>query len=192
MLEVLASLSISAAVGMRIALPLLIVGLIRTQELWSDIPILNYLQPQVLLSILVVWSLCELILSKKILGQRLLQIIQLLFTPIIGALLPVVVIKNYSIATTSKEVLIVLSITGAALALAIKLVEVGWFFRLRGLPIAVIIFEDILSILMVLFALRAPEQGGLIAMLLLWIAIRSAGEWRQWYIESRPVEDEDN
>ncbi|TVQ44453.1 MAG: DUF4126 domain-containing protein [Gloeocapsa sp. DLM2.Bin57] len=191
MIEVLASLSISAAVGMRIALPLLIVGLIRTQELWSDIPILNYFHPQVLLSILVVWSLCELILSKKFRGQRLLQIVQLLFTPIIGALLPVVVIKNYSIAT-SKEVLIVLSITGAALALAIKLVEVGWFFRLRGLPIAVIIFEDILSILMVLFALRAPEQGGLIAMLLLWIAIRSAGEWRQWYIESRPVEDEAN
>ncbi len=184
MLEVLASLSVSAAVGMRIALPLLLIGLIRTQQLWSDIPILNRIHPQVLLSILVIWSLLELIFSKQLLGQRLLQIVQLLFAPIIGALLPVVVVKSYDLAT-SNHILLILSLTGGALALALKLVEIGWFFRLRGLPIGLILLEDILSILMVLFALRAPEQGGLIALLLLWIALRSAGEWRQWYIDHR-------
>jgi hypothetical protein len=190
MLEVLVSLSVSAAAGMRIALPLLIVGLIRTREQWSDIPILSYIHPQLLLAILVIWSLFELILSKKLLGQRVLQIVQLLFSPIIGSILPLVVIKTYEI-DTSKNVLLMLSIAGGALALVIKLVEIGWFFRLRGLPLPVILIEDILSMLMVLFAFRAPEQGGLIAMLLLWIALRSAGEWRNWYIDHRRIEDRD-
>jgi hypothetical protein len=190
MLEVLVSLSVSAAAGMRIALPLLIVGLIRTREQWSDIPILSYIHPQILLAILVIWSLFELILSKKLLGQRVLQIVQLLFSPIIGSILPLVVIKTYEI-DTSKNVLLMLSIAGGALALVIKLVEIGWFFRLRGLPLPVILIEDILSMLMVLFAFRAPEQGGLIAMLLLWIALRSAGEWRNWYIDHRRIEDRD-
>jgi hypothetical protein len=190
MLEVLVSLSVSAAAGMRIALPLLIVGLIRTREQWSDIPILSYIHPQILLAILVTWSLFELILSKKLLGQRVLQIVQLLFSPIIGSILPLVVIKAYEI-DSSKKVLLMLSIAGGALALVIKLVEIGWFFRLRGLPLPVILIEDILSILMVLFAFRAPEQGGLIAMLLLWIALRSAGEWRNWYSDHRRIEDRD-
>jgi hypothetical protein len=35
----------------------------------------------------------------------------------------------------------------------------------------------------VLFAFRAPEQGGSIALLLLWIAIRSSTEWQRWYRE---------
>jgi hypothetical protein len=30
--------------------------------------------------------------------------------------------------------------------------------------------------------LEAPEQGGLIAMLLLWLAIRSSSAWRNWHL----------
>ncbi|ELR96889.1 DUF4126 domain-containing protein [Gloeocapsa sp. PCC 73106] len=183
MLEILGSLSASAAVGMRVAVPLLVVGLLRTKEIGSDIPGLKYIHPQVLLSILIAWSLLELIFSKQLLGQRLLQTIQLIFSPIIGALLPFAVITSYDLNTSNKA-LYLMSIAGGSLALVIKLVEVGWFFRLRGLPLTVIMFEDVLSVLMVLFAFKAPQQGGLIAMLLMWIALRSSGEWRRWYIRS--------
>jgi hypothetical protein len=33
----------------------------------------------------------------------------------------------------------------------------------------------------VLFAFKAPNSGGLIALLLLWLAVRSAQSWYQWY-----------
>jgi hypothetical protein len=185
MLEVLGSLSVSAAAGMRVAVPLLVVALLKSHEFWSDIPILNKIQPPVLLSILIVWSLLELILSKKLIGQRLLQLIQLILSPFLGALLPFILNKQYSIFTSSKA-LYVMCIAGGILALVIKLVEIGWFFRLRGLPLGVILFEDVLSILMVLFAFNAPKEGGIIAMLLLWVALRSSGEWRQWYVQHNP------
>jgi len=178
MLEILGALSVSAAAGMRVAMPLLIVVLIKKQQVWSEIPILKYMQPKVLLCILIFWAIGELVLSKKLLGQRVMQIVQLLFSPLIGSILPLIVVKSYNIQVSTLGIY-VLTIMGGALALVIKLVEIGWFFRLRGLPIGVIIVEDVLSVLMVLFAFKAPEQGGLIAMLLLWISIRSAGEWRQ-------------
>ena len=63
-------------------------------------------------------------------------------------------------------------------------VQVGWFFRLGRMPLALIIAEDILSGILVLFALKAPENGGLIAMLLLWLALRSSTEWRSWHNNS--------
>lgn len=184
MLEILASLSASAAAGMRVAVPLLVVGLLRSKQIGADIPGLKYLHPQVLLAILISWSLLELICSKRLLGQRLLQTVQLIFSPIIGALLPFVVLTSYNLHT-STQALYLMSIAGGILALVIKLVEIGWFFRLRGLPLSVIMCEDLLSVLMILFAFKAPEQGGLIAMLLLWIALRSSGEWRQWYNQSQ-------
>ena len=52
---------------------------------------------------------------------------------------------------------------------------------MRGLPIWVIFAQDILCITLVVFALDAPQQGGLIALLLLWFAIRSSKEWYRWY-----------
>ena len=70
---------------------------------------------------------------------------------------------------------------GGILALVLKLVQVGWFFRLRGLPIWVICLEDVICVLLVLFALNAPQHGGLIALILLWIAVRSSTAWRTWY-----------
>ena len=77
-----------------------------------------------------------------------------------------------------------IGLIGAGLALVIKLVQIGWFFRLRGIPILIVCLEDALCVFLVFFAFNAPEEGGLIAMLLLWIAIRSSTEWRHWYLHN--------
>jgi hypothetical protein len=61
------------------------------------------------------------------------------------------------------------------------LVQVGWFFRLRGLPLWVVFSQDVLCVALVIFAFDAPQQGGLIALILLWLAIRSSQQWRRLY-----------
>lgn len=78
-------------------------------------------------------------------------------------------------------VLWIIAIVGGLLALVLQLVQAGWFYRLRGLPLWVIFVQDALCIALVLFAFDAPRQGALIAMLLLWLAIRSSKEWYRWY-----------
>ncbi|MEL4894604.1 DUF4126 domain-containing protein [Crocosphaera sp. Alani8] len=183
---ILAILSVSAAAGMRIALPLLIVGLLRS-DLWSEVPLLSVIPPQVLIGILTSWSLFELFGSKKLLGQRILQIVQLIFSPFVGGLLAVTVVK---IANLGIIPLWLIGLIGGLLALVLKLVQVGWFFRLRGLPIWVICVEDIICILLVLFAFDAPTNGGLIALMLLWIAIRSSTAWRKWYKKGSKVSEQ--
>jgi hypothetical protein len=82
---------------------------------------------------------------------------------------------------TSTELVPVAALVSGLLALVFQLVQVGWFYRLRGLPLWAIFLQDFLCVLLVLFAFDAPRQGGLIALLLLWLAIRSTAEWRQWY-----------
>lgn len=178
---ILAALSASAAAGMRIALPLLIVGLIHS-DLWFNVPILARIPPPILLGILISWSLFELFGSKSLLGQRVLQIIQLIFSPLVGALMSLTVAN---ILELEVEPLWVLGLMGGVLALVLQLVQVGWFFKLRGIPIWAVFLEDILSVALVLLAFNAPEQGGLIALLLLWIAIRSSTAWRNWYLKSK-------
>ncbi|EAZ92832.1 DUF4126 domain-containing protein [Crocosphaera chwakensis] len=180
---ILAILSASAAAGMRIALPLLIIGLLRS-DLWSQVPLLSAIPPQVLIGVLTSWSLFELFGSKKLLGQRILQIIQLVFSPLVGGLLAVAVVK---MANLDMSPLWLIGVIGGLLAFVLKLVQVGWFFRLRGLPIWVICIEDIICILLVLFAFDAPKNGGLIALMLLWIAIRSSTAWRKWYRQSSSI-----
>ncbi len=177
---ILAILSASAAAGMRIALPLLIIGLLRS-DLWSQVPLLSAIPPPVLIGVLTSWSLFELFGSKNLLGQRILQIIQLIFSPLVGGLLAVTMVKT---ANLEMSPLWLIGLTGGLLAFVLKLVQVGWFFRLRGLPIWVISLEDIICILLVLFAFDAPQNGGLIALMLLWIAIRSSTAWRKWYHQS--------
>jgi hypothetical protein len=179
LIGLLAILSASAAAGMRIALPLLVIGLLRYHELWSNVPILSKIPPQVLLAILTSWSLFELFSSKKLLGQRVLQIIQLIFSLPVGALMAVTMAKIVNLELTP---LWIIAIIGGILALVITLVSAGWFFRLRGLPIWATFLEDGLCMFLVLWALEAPEQGGLIAMLLLWLAIRSSSAWRNWHL----------
>ncbi len=177
MIELLAALSASAAAGMRIALPLLLIGLLRT-DLWSRVPFLSQFSPPWVVGILVSWSLFELFASKQLLGQRVLNFIQLFCSPFVGAIMGIAIAQATEV---SSWLVGLIGVTGGLLALVLQLVQVGWFYRLRGLPIWVIFFQDLLCISLVVFAFDAPQQGGLIALLLLWLAIRSSKEWYQWY-----------
>jgi len=178
MIEVLAVLSLSAAAGMRIALPLLLIGLLYSDRLWANVPILSALPPPVVLGVLVSWSLIELFFSKERLGQRWLQSIELLFSPFVGAIVGVTIAR-----TTQLEgwTVTILGIVGGLVALVIHLVQVGWFYRLKSVPLWVIFVQDFLCVALVLLAFDAPRQGGLIVLLLLWLTIRSSTEWRRWY-----------
>jgi Domain of unknown function (DUF4126) len=175
MIEILAVLSVSAAAGMRIALPLLVFGLLQEGNLWSQIPILSQFPETLLIGLLSIWSLFELFASKKLLGQRILQIVQLMFSPVVGA------IMGLAILTTPMIPNWLIASIAASLALVLQIVQVGWFFRLRGLPLWAVVIQDILCVALVLFAVDAPWQGGLIALLLLWLAVRSATQWYGWY-----------
>ena len=183
MVGLLAALSASAAGGMRIALPLLLIGLLRVDKLWSEIPLLSGVHPQVAITILVSWSLLELFASKTFAGQRVLQIVQIIFSPIVGAIMGIAIAQVSSIDEIIAHpwMLWIIGVVGGLLALVLQLVQAGWLYRLRGLPIWVIFLQDVLCISLVLFAFDAPRQGGLVAMMLLWLAIRSSKEWYRWY-----------
>ncbi|MBD1827412.1 DUF4126 domain-containing protein [Microcoleus vaginatus GB1-A2] len=183
MLGLLAALSASAAGGMRIALPLLLIGLLRIDKLWSEIPLLSGVHPPVAITILVSWSLLELFASKTFVGQRVLQIVQIIFSPIVGAIMGIAIAQVSSIDEIIAHpwMLWIIGIVGGLLALVLQLVQAGWLYRLRRLPIWVIFLQDVLCISLVLFAFDAPQQGGLVAMILLWLAIRSSKEWYRWY-----------
>lgn len=178
MLAVLTVLSLSAAVGLRIALPLLLVALLQNDS-WANVPILSQISPPLVIGVLVSWSLVELLFSKERLGQRLLQLVQLAFSPLVGAMAGITVART---AGLDGILLWTLALLGGTLAFVLQLVQVGWAYRLRGLPAWVIFMQDFLCVALVLLAFDAPQQGGLIVLLLLWIAIRSSTEWRRWYI----------
>ncbi|MHC5609537.1 MAG: DUF4126 domain-containing protein [Nostoc sp.] len=175
MIEILATLSASAAAGIRIGIPLLIIGLLQGSNLWSQVPILCHISPPILLGCLTSWSLIELLVSKKVWGQRLLQLIQLFMSPLVGA------IMGLAVATATATPNWLIAIIGGLLALVLQLVQVGWFYRLRGLPLWAVFLQDTLCIALVLFAFNAPWQGGLIALILLWFALRSVKQWYDWY-----------
>ena len=178
MLELLAVLSASAAAGFRIALPLLLIGLLYGDSLWSQVPILSRMNPSFVLGVLVGWSLLEIFASKNRSGQRFLQAVQLVFSPIVGAIIGVAIAR----ITTKPEWLVwLLGTTGGVLALVLQLVQTGWIYRLKQVPVWVVFAQDALCVVLVFFAFDAPKQGGLIALLLLWIAVRSSKEWHQWY-----------
>ncbi|MEH2286939.1 DUF4126 domain-containing protein [Nostoc sp.] len=175
MIEILATLSASAAAGMRIGIPLLIIGLLQGSNLWSQVPILSHISPPILLCCLTSWSLIELLASKKLWGQRLLQVVQLFMSPFVGA------IMGLEVATATATPNWLIAIIGGLLALVLQLVQIGWFYRLRGLPLWAVFLQDTLCIALVLFAFDAPWQGGVIALILLWFAVRSAKQWYDWY-----------
>jgi hypothetical protein len=176
---------------MRIALPLLLIGLLESDKLWSRVPLLSRISPPVVLGVLVSWSLFELFASKKFLGQRVLQIVQLLFSPIVGAIMGMAIAEATFAQPNAPPPLFVwiIGLVGGLLALVLQLVQAGWFYRLRGLPLPVILAQDILCICLVLFAFDAPTQGGLIALILLWLAIRSSKEWYNWYVKQGPAKN---
>lgn len=189
MIELLAALSASGAAGMRIALPLLMIGLLSGDDLWSKVPILSRISPPVVLGVLVSWSLFEIFASKDRLGQRTLQVIQLVGSPIVGAIMGMAVAR---FAEMPNWLVWLVGMVGGLLALVLQLVQVGWFYRLQGLPLWVIFVQDALCISLVLFAFDAPQQGGIIALLLLWLAIRSSKEWHRWYVQQGTSGDRGN
>ncbi len=178
MVELLAVLAASAAGGMRIALPLLLIGLLQGDRLWSRVPLLSQLSPPIVLGVLVSWSLFELFASKKLLGQRVLQLVQLVFSPLAGAVMGMAIAESTG---RTSQIVVILGIIGGLFALVLQLVQVGWFFRLGGLPLWAIFTQDALCIFLVLFAFDAPTQGGTIALMLLWLAIRSSKAWYFYY-----------
>lgn len=165
---------------MRIALPLLLIGLLQGDRLWSQVPLLSRLSPQLVLGVLVSWSLFELFASKKLIGQRVLQVVQLIFSPLAGAVMGMAIAQATG---RTEHTVVILGIVGGLLALVLQLVQVGWFFRLGGLPLWAIFTQDALCIFLVLFAFDAPTQGGTIALMLLWLAIRSS---KAWYFHYHP------
>ncbi|MBD2451412.1 DUF4126 domain-containing protein [Nostoc sp. FACHB-152] len=179
MIEILAMLSASAAAGMRIGIPLLIIGLLQGSNLWSQTPILSHISSPILLGCLTSLSLLEFFASKKLLGQRIMQVVQLFLSPLVGAIMGLAVAS----ATATPNWLIAL--IGGLLALVLQLVQIGWFYRLRGLPLWAVFLQDTLCIALVLFAFDAPWQGGLIALILLWFAVRSAKQWYDWRFKSQ-------
>ncbi len=185
MLELLlAVLSGSAAAGMRIALPLLVIGLLSGSNAWLHVPLLNRVSPPIVMGILVSWSLIEVFASKNRLGQRVLQLVQLLLSPVVGALIGMAIAQT---AEASPWLVGILGGVGGLLAFVLQLVQVGWFYRLQKLPLWLIFVQDALCICLVLFAFDAPREGGIIALLLLWLAIRSSQAWQRW--QKRDVRD---
>lgn len=189
MIQVLAIISASAAGGLRVGLPLLILGLANLNTLWSEIPLLDKIRPEVVIGVLVSWTIFEIFGTKKLLGLRIIQIIQLIVSPVVGAMLAVGAAKWTEF---DQAPFWLIGIIGGVFALVLRFVLVGWFFHWGRLPIAFTFLEDILSAILTVFALRAPENGGIIAMLLLWIALRSSHEWRQWYLQRKPTTTLDN
>lgn len=180
MIELLSVISASAAVGIRLALPLLIVALLYGQRLLRVLPGLSWIPGTVLLGGLIAWALLEMLGSKRLLSQRLLIILQLALSPFCGAIMGLTVVH---INGFEPKLAWLMAGLGGLIAVVLQLVQVGWFYRLRGLPFGVVLAEDALSVLLVLAAFRSPKEGGLIALLLIWFAIRSAKEWRDRYLK---------
>lgn len=163
MIEVLAALSASAAAGMRIALPLLSIGLL--QGTWFGFPILSNVSPPLIIGVLTSWSLVELLAGKKLLGLRLLQVVQLLFSPIVGAIMAIGA-SQFTEAPTW-----IIGLIGGALAFLLQLVHAGWFYHLGSLPLWAVFIQDAFSVGLVLLAIHSPQLGGLIALVLLFVYI---------------------
>lgn len=187
--ELLAVLSISAATGLRIALPLLLIGLLSGESLWSNVPILAQIPQTVVISILVTWSLLELVISKDRTSRRFLQSAELLFSPFVGTIAGIAIARFTSL--DNSWLIVLVALTGGLLALVIQLVQVGWLYRLNNPPIWAIFLEDSLCICLVFFAFDAPSQGGLIALLLLWFALRTSTAWRQWRYQTKASDTPD-
>jgi hypothetical protein len=176
MMEILAALSASAAAGIRIALPLLFFGLLQGDKLWYGVPILSSIYPPVVLGILIIWSLIELFASKYLLGQRVLQIVYLGFTPIVGA------IAAIAAANVTPMPIALVGLIGGLFALLLQLVQAGWFYRWRRLPLWLPFIQDGLCVLLVYLAVKVPQAGGIIALILLTCAVYSSRKLHRWYL----------
>lgn len=177
MIEILAALSASAATGIRIALPLLVIGLLQGEKLWSGVLILSSIYPSVVLGVLSSWSLVELFASKQLLGQRLLQVVYLLFSFFAGS---AIAIAAADITSIVPKVLI--GLVGGLFALLLQLVQAGWLYRWRSLPLWLPFLQDGLCVLLVYLAVKLPLAGGIIALFLLGLALYSSQQLHRWYL----------
>jgi hypothetical protein len=184
--ELLAILSISAATGFRLALPLLMIGLL-SGDLWSQVPLLSLVPPRIALGILVSWSLIELIGSKNRPLRRLFPNLQILFSPLVGAIAGIALSRILNVSGAGLQG--VAAVLGGLLALVMQLVQLGWVYRVRTPPLWTVFLQDFLCLCLVFFAFDAPRQGGVIALLLLWLALRTSTLWRQWYLQQAEARD---
>lgn len=183
--EILAVLSIAAATGLRLALPLLLIGVLSGPRLWSQVPLLSEVHPRVVVACLVSWSLAELVLLKKQRVRRIFQSIELLLSPLVGAIAGVTIARTFGDNgpwPVLFEPTLLAGVLGALIALVIQLVQLGWLYRFNSPPLWVPFSQDLLCVCLVLFAFDAPQQGGMIALLLIWLALRASTLWRQWYL----------
>ena len=187
--EILAVLSISAAVGLRLALPLLLIGLLSGETLWQNVPFLSHIPPTIVICVLVSWSLFELIISKDRPRRRFLHSLELMFSPIVGAIAGIAIGRSVNL---EGGLMGVVGLIGGLLAFVIQLVQVGWLYRIQYPPLWILFLQDFLCVCLVLFAFDAPQQGGLIALLLLWLAIRMSTAWRRWYLKQAKSADRRN
>ena len=175
--EILAILSIAAATGLRVALPLLVIGLMSGDRLWSNVPLLSQMPPALCIGILVSWSTAELMLSKDSYSQRLFQIAELILSPGVAALAGIAVARTLGLPLWLHGLVTIIS---AMLAFAIQLLQVGWFYRPQRPPQWLFFVIDGLCVMLAFLAFDAPQQGGIIALLLLWLVIRTSYVWRSW------------
>ncbi|MBD0266899.1 MAG: DUF4126 domain-containing protein [Cyanobacteria bacterium Co-bin8] len=175
--ELLAVLSISAATGLRLALPLLMIGLMSGDMLWANVPLLSQVPPAWVLGLLVSWSLVELVLSKDPVGQRLVQTTELVLSPFVGAIAGIAVARTVLL---EGWLFFLMGLISALLALVIQLMQIGWFYRPRRPPLWAFFVLDALCIFLAILAFDSPQQGGIIALLLLWLVIRTSNIWQHW------------
>ncbi len=182
MIELLSVFSASAATGIRLALPLLMIALLYGQRVLLSVPLVSRIPSTLLMGLLISWTILEIFGYRRLLSQRILQIFQLVASPFCGAIMGLAVIQ---INGFDPKLSWLLAGLGGLLALVLQLVRVGWFYRLKSLPTWIGFVEDALCIVLVLAAFQSPLEGGLIALLLLWFGIRSAKEWRDRYLSHR-------
>lgn len=179
--ELLAVLSVAAATGLRLALPLLMIGLMSGDRLWANVPLLSRVNPSVVVGLLVSWSLIELVLSKDPMSQRLIQMVELVLSPVVGAIAGIAVARTVGLDGWMH---LLIGGISALLALVIQLMQVGWFYRPRRPPLWLFFVLDGLCVFLTILAFDSPRQGGIIALLLLWLVIRTSNIWRHWRIGS--------
>lgn len=177
MIELLAALSAAAAASIRIALPLLIWIILQGNNFAFHSPLLSGVPP-IALVVLGIWSLFELLGSKQRLIRRWLQLLQLILSPIAGAILAISVTSGTTITTW------LFGLIGATFAFGLQLVQASWFYRWQAaLPLWFIFVQDTVCILLICLAITAPLIGGVIALILLWLAVRSMRNLHRWFRE---------
>ncbi len=129
--EILAILSIAAATGLRVALPLLVIGLMSGEKLWANVPLLSRLPTALSIGLLVSWSAAELMLSKDSYKQRLFQIAELILSPGVDVLAAIAVARTLDLAPW---VSLMTTVVSALLAVVLQLLQVGWFYRPKQPP----------------------------------------------------------